>query len=56
MRFLANENFPLASVRRMQDAGQDVSAVIQESPGAKDLDILNRAVHESRVLLTFDRD
>ncbi|MBN1149007.1 MAG: DUF5615 family PIN-like protein [Anaerolineales bacterium] len=56
MRFLANENFPLASVRRLRRLGHDVVAVIEATPGAKDADILARAARERRVLLTFDRD
>jgi len=56
MRFLANENIPLASVRQLRDAGHDVVAVIEESPGATDIQVLARAHEESRILLTFDRD
>lgn len=56
MYFLANENFPLTSVRLMRDAGHDVAAVIQESPGTTDREVLSRAHQENRVLLTFDRD
>lgn len=29
MRFLADENFPLASVKRLREAGHDVLAIIQ---------------------------
>jgi predicted nuclease of predicted toxin-antitoxin system len=56
MRFLANENFPLASVGQLRAAGQDVVAVIQETPGARDPEVLQRAAAEARVILTFDRD
>ena len=31
MRFLANENFPLAGIFHLRAAGQDVVAVIQET-------------------------
>lgn len=34
MLFLANENFPLKSVHRLQEANHDVRAVIIDSPGA----------------------
>ncbi len=36
MQFLANENFPLPSVSYLRQAGYDVAAVIEDSPGAKD--------------------
>ena len=56
MDFLANENFPLLSVRRLREAGHQVVSIIQESPGSKDEDILARANTESLIILTFDRD
>jgi len=56
MRFLANENFPLAGIFYLQAAGQDVAAVIKETPGARDWEVLQRAATEARVILTFDRD
>jgi len=56
MQFLANENFPLASVRRLRSAGHDVAAVIEDSPGDKDHEVLARAAREERIILTFDRD
>jgi len=56
MRFLANENFPLRSVNRLREAGHDVKAIAEDSPGAKDSEVLARAANEHRVVLTFDRD
>lgn len=56
MRFLANENFPGPVIRALQAAGHDVVWARIDRPGATDADILNWAVLESRVLLTFDKD
>lgn len=56
MRFLANENFPLAGIFYLRAAGQDVVAVIQETPGTRDSEVLQRGATEGRVILTFDRD
>lgn len=56
MRFLANENFPRASVHRLRQEGHDIASIQEDSPGATDSDVLTRAVKEQRVLLTFDRD
>ena len=56
MRFLANENFPLAGIFLLRTAGQDVVAVIQETPGERDSEALRHAATEAWVILTFDRD
>lgn len=56
MNLLADENFPLASVRTLSEVGHDIVAVALESPGGPDEAVLERAVRESRVLLTFDSD
>lgn len=56
MRFLANENFPLASVRRLRELGYDIVAVIEDSPGIEDPQVLARAAREARIVLTFDRN
>jgi predicted nuclease of predicted toxin-antitoxin system len=57
MRFLADEHFPLPSVRILSAAGyDDVATVASETPGISDELVLERAVGEGRVLITFDRD
>jgi predicted nuclease of predicted toxin-antitoxin system len=56
MMFLANENVPLDSVYTLRAAGHDVAAIILDSSGAKDPDVLARATKEGRIILTFDRD
>ena len=56
MNFLADENFPVPSVRRLRQAGHNVSAIITDAPGSADEDILVWANHQKRIILTFDRD
>jgi len=56
MRFLANENIPLPSVRLLRQSGYDLAAVTEDSPGIEDFQVLTRATNERRVVLTFDRD
>ncbi len=56
MRFLANENFPLLSVRILRQAELEVASVTEDSPGIEDSEVLARAADEQRVILTFDRD
>ncbi len=53
---LADENFPIASVRRLRSVGIDVVAIVEETPGATDAQVLQRAEQEQRIILTFDRD
>ncbi|WP_099238632.1 DUF5615 family PIN-like protein [Synechococcus sp. BDU 130192] len=56
MKFLANENFPLASVQLLRKQNIDIVAIVEDSPGISDSEVLSNAVSEQRVILTFDRD
>jgi len=56
MRILANENVPGDAVTALRAAGHDVLWVRTDAPGSADTAILELAVRESRVLLTFDKD
>jgi len=56
MRLLANENIPLASVRRLRALKHDVLAVAETMPGSSDVEVLHLAGDERRIVLTFDRD
>jgi len=56
MRFLADENFPLLSIRRLRLAGHAVACVSMDSPGVSDREVLMCAVREERNVLTFGRD
>ncbi len=56
MRFLANENFPGPSIRRLRAAGYDVAAIIEDNRGCDDAAVMSRAVSEQRIIITFDRD
>jgi len=56
MRFLANENFPISSINYLKDHKFDVVAVVEKLKGASDLQVLEFAAHEKRIILTFDRD
>lgn len=55
MRFLANENIPGKAVAALRMAGHDVVSVAERSPAITDDEVLAIAIHESRVLLTFDK-
>jgi len=56
MKFIANENIPLASVKLLRQAGLTVDAIVEDSPGVSDEQVLLRANRENSVILTFDRD
>ena len=56
MRLLANENFPSDAVTALRLKGYDVAWVREDSPGITDLQVLERAQRESRILITFDKD
>ena len=56
LRFLADESFDFRVVRALRDAGHDVAAIVESSPGIPDGRVLALAESEQRVLLTEDRD
>ena len=56
MRILANENFPGEAVRALQEQGHDVVWIREAAPGSGDTKVLERAVEEDRILITFDKD
>ncbi len=56
MRLLANENFPLTSIKILKEAGYDIIAVGQDFAGILDSEVIELATKEQRTILTFDRD
>ena len=56
MKYLADENVPLIAVRRVRDAGLDITSASEISPGSPDVDLLVRATSEDRIVVTFDKD
>jgi len=55
-RLLADENFPLPSVRMLREHGLDVLAVVEACPRASDTGILQLACDQGRWIATYDRD
>lgn len=56
MRLLANENFPMPSIRLLRSRGVDVLAVVETCPATDDATIMALAREQSRWLVTYDRD
>lgn len=56
MRICANENIPEDCIIRMRQAGHDVLWIRDAAPGISDREVLQRALSEGRILITFDKD
>jgi predicted nuclease of predicted toxin-antitoxin system len=56
MRFLADENFPKPIVEALRSSGHDILWARTDCAGWKDVDLLNLAESEARILLTLDKD
>ena len=56
MKLLANENFPISSVKILKEAGHDIISVGQNFAGILDSEVIEFAIKEQRTILTFDRD
>lgn len=56
MRFLADESCDFAVVTALRNAGHDITAIAESSPGVEDEVVLALARSEARVLLTEDKD
>ena len=56
MKLLANENIPSALVRSLRASGHDVNWVSETSPGIADPQVIELAILENRLLVTFDKD
>lgn len=56
MRFLADESCDFAVVRALREAGYDVFAVAEGFRQADDVQIIERAIREDRILITEDKD
>jgi predicted nuclease of predicted toxin-antitoxin system len=56
MKLLADENFPITSVKILLQYGYDIKAIGLDWPGILDSDVINIAIKEERTIITFDRD
>lgn len=56
MKLLANENFPKASVALLRSKGYDVLSVGANCPSVEDEDVIDLAINEERLIMTFDKD
>lgn len=56
MKFLANENVPLLSVKILEENGYDIISVGRDFAGYLDHEVMELAMKENRTIITFDRD
>jgi predicted nuclease of predicted toxin-antitoxin system len=56
VQLLANENFPGDAIAALRRLGNDVSWIREVSPGITDIQVLEFAQQDGRILLTFDKD
>ncbi len=56
MKFLANENFPVTSIRKLREEGFEVESVSEVMSSVSDKIVLQHAVANQQVILTFDKD
>jgi predicted nuclease of predicted toxin-antitoxin system len=56
MRFLADESCDFSVVRGLRSADHDVVAIAELSPREEDYSVMDRAVKDSRILITEDKD
>lgn len=55
-KWLADENFPFPAFHVLRSAGWDINHIGAESGGLPDTEVMKIAIHEERILLTFDGD
>ena len=53
MKLLANENFPLQSVKILETAGFDIKSVGVDYSGIMDSEVMEIAINEERAIITF---
>jgi predicted nuclease of predicted toxin-antitoxin system len=56
MKLLANENFPLLSVKILENSGFDIKSIGQDYSGIFDSEVMEIAIKERRTILTFEHD
>lgn len=56
MIFLANENFPMPSIKLLRQNNYEVVSISEEYSGISDEEVLQKAVDNDWLILTFDSD
>ena len=56
MKFLANENVPIASVNYLKSKGFDIKSIGVDDPGTADEHVMKLAIDHDRTIITYDSD
>ena len=56
MKFLANENVPIASVNYLKSKGFEITSIGVDDPGVSDEHIMSVAIDQGRTIITYDSD
>ena len=56
MKFLANEYFPIPSIKILRKTGIEVKSIIEDFQGISDRQVIEIAKQENLIILTFDKD
>ena len=55
-KLLADENIPKTIIDKLRGQGYDVLSLLEIRPGMSDDEVVDIAMRESRIILTFDKD
>jgi len=56
LRLLADENIPRTVIIALREKGYDVASVWELRSGMSDEEVVELAIKESRIIITFDKD
>ncbi len=56
MKWLADENFPFPSFYLLQSKGFDIKHIGIHNPSVEDQNVIEGAIEQNRIILTFDSD
>ena len=56
MKYLANENFPKTSAKILKERGWDIEHIGETNMGIRDEEVMEVAISEHRIIITFDSD
>ncbi len=55
-KILADENIPRTAIQSLRSLGYDVVSVWEVNPGISDEQVVQLAIREKRIIITFDKD
>jgi len=55
-RVLADENIPKTVIKILREKGYNVIAIYEIIPGMNDEEVIELAIKESRIIITFDKE